>query len=760
MHEIPLAGCTPEPLMSYLKALGVFRLVAEGPDKDARLSWRHGAAVLHSTLSRDEFVAFCVKQYKPTPITSPWNGHSGFFRTWDSKAKRLRLRKAVDRISFVRTSSDVRLAPYKLVIEQIQETLKRYATVIDVRSMPEKDRKATLLLDEAHGILDGDQPGLLPYLRATLPDETVCWLDTVQLLQADETRAAPLFISGGNDGNFDFSVTFIGYLKTLLTNPDQSGGWFASSVFAEGTTPQDQGTAGHFNPPGLGGPNGGHGFFGHESVNPWDFVLMMEGAVLLAGAVTRRLGIQTGDKAAFPFCVTPVAIGFGSAGNNDETSDSCRTELWLPIWSSESRLSELRYLFAEGRAQIGRRQARNATEFALATCLLGVSRGITSFVRFGFLRRFGKMFLAAPLGRIQVTPRPRAQLFNDPPFVEWLERLRSACRDKEKTPTRYQAAMRDIDRAIFSFAVRSEHGNDSEYLIAALRAVGRAERTFATEGLSWLKDKQYGWKLRPLSGLSSQWLEQANDNSAEFRLAVSLAGIVQTSRDGIGPFRVFLEQVEVTGFVNWAPGSTSAVWSNRHLTSNLGAVFLRRQMEAFRAGMLGVPLKSTCPARLDDVIAFLNRNVNDDKIEDLIWGLIAVQYPLAFQLPDRVETEVPFEFGVPRLLVHERHLRADGPGWTFAPGEANCKPDQGVFQLLASGRPDAIDDCVTLAARRLKSGGLLVTGYRNRRQAGQGLAVVSPIDAERLLAAMLFPLSDRDLERIANSVLYPPETED
>ncbi len=28
MPDLPLPGCTPEPLMNYLKALGVFRLVA------------------------------------------------------------------------------------------------------------------------------------------------------------------------------------------------------------------------------------------------------------------------------------------------------------------------------------------------------------------------------------------------------------------------------------------------------------------------------------------------------------------------------------------------------------------------------------------------------------------------------------------------------------------------------------------------------------------------------------------------------------
>ena len=32
MPEIMLHGCTPEPLMSYLKALGILRLVAEQAD--------------------------------------------------------------------------------------------------------------------------------------------------------------------------------------------------------------------------------------------------------------------------------------------------------------------------------------------------------------------------------------------------------------------------------------------------------------------------------------------------------------------------------------------------------------------------------------------------------------------------------------------------------------------------------------------------------------------------------------------------------
>src|SRR5712691_8379696 len=79
MNDITLAGCMPEPLMSYLKALGVFRLVAEQEDTYAGLSWHGGVAHLHTKLTRDELVSFFVEKYKPTPILAPWNGGSGFY---------------------------------------------------------------------------------------------------------------------------------------------------------------------------------------------------------------------------------------------------------------------------------------------------------------------------------------------------------------------------------------------------------------------------------------------------------------------------------------------------------------------------------------------------------------------------------------------------------------------------------------------------------------------------------------------------------
>jgi CRISPR-associated protein Csx17 len=759
MPEVVLAGCAPEPLMGYLKGLGVFRLVAQQADPAARVSWRGGVGRLQTTLERAALIEFFVDRYRPTPVVSPWNGGSGFYRTWDDKTKRFRSRQAVERVAFIKNSASARLTDYKDVVRQVEETLVAYATSINVETMPGKERKATLLIDERHGILESQQASLLPHLRATLPDATVEWLDAVVLLQAEDTRAAPLFISGGNDGNLDFSVTFMGCLEECTSGRQASRGRFVSSVFAEGLLPTEHGTAGHFNPSGLGGPNDGQGFAGSGSLNPWDFVLMVEGTLLLAGAVARRYGVDSSDRAAFPFCALPVAVGFGTAASADETSDGCRTELWLPLWSSYVGLAELHYLFAEGRAQLGRRQARNGVEFALAACLLGVSRGIDSFVRYAFLRRFGKMFLAAPLGQVPVTPRPAARLLDDQALTTWLDRLRSACRDKDKTPARYQSALRQIDRAIYEFATGAQVDPtaDRRGLLEVLRAVGRAEQDLAS-GLAFCKEKN----LRPLHGLSWQWLDQADDGSAEFRLAAAVAGVRAVQDTDVGPLRAHLEPVVrgKGGRFEWHLGSTSAVWSNRALDENLAASFLRRQLEAFRAGLPGVPLDTARPAPLADVLAFLASDTDDEKLHDLVWGLAVLAWP-----EDRVDPEPSAEpavqcgFGIPRLLVRPLALTARAGGWRLG-GSETIVPDPTVFQGLRSGQPGAVARCVDQAARRLKAGGRLVVGYRNRYREDRSLGIATGFAPGRLLAACLFPLCDSDLELVANAVLYPPQTEE
>jgi CRISPR-associated protein Csx17 len=733
MAEVVLAGCTPEPLMGYLKALGVFRLIAEQADPSTQGMWRGNQFVLESSLNRDRLVSFFLEEYRPTPIVGPWGARSGFYPGSSESSAR----QALDAIINA-AGRNPRLAPFRDTIAAVRSILARYNFIEKVR--------------------DEDKLTLMRACRNELPDDLLPWLDAVFVLTDDSRRFPPLLGTGGNEGSGSYTSTFAQIVVELLLRQRANTG-LATSLFDEPGAVLGDASVGHFNPGAVGGPNSGQGFSGGGGVNLWDYLFALEGVLLFAGAAVRRLGVDAVDKAAFPFTVNSVAVGYGSAAGMEETTDGSRAEVWLPLWSQPATLAEIAQLFAEGRAQLSRRQARNAIEFALAVCLLGVSRGISAFIRYGFLKRNGLSFFASPLGRVPVNPKPQARLLDDPPLTEWLDRLRAACRDKDKTPARYQAALRNIDGAMYQFAVRSQTDRtaDRRALLEVLSAVGRAERTLAN-GLAFCEDKY----LRPLQGLSSQWLDQANDDSPEFRLAASIAGIRAVRDTEIGPFRVHLEPVAVNraGRFEWDGGSTSAVWTNRSLDDNLAAVFYRRQMEAFRAGQVGVPLDSPRPCRLIDVIAFLNDETDDDKLHDLIWGLSLVE-----RQPDRADPQpieglpVPFEYGVPRLLVEPLTLTADRGRWQLGGIEATT-PDPGVFHILLSGRRDAVEQSIDRAARRLKSSGRLVVGYRNRRQAGKPLAVVSPLRPTRLLAACLFPLSDPDLETIANTVLYQPEIQE
>ena len=110
MPDIALEGCRPQPLMSYLKALGVFRVVAEQADPEARLWWdRAGHALLRSRLEVDELGRFLLDEYRPAPITSPWNGGSGYYREAAHK-------EAVGVLDRISASTSPRLGALRAVI--------------------------------------------------------------------------------------------------------------------------------------------------------------------------------------------------------------------------------------------------------------------------------------------------------------------------------------------------------------------------------------------------------------------------------------------------------------------------------------------------------------------------------------------------------------------------------------------------------------------------------------------------------------------
>ena len=168
----------------------------------------------------------------------------------------------------------------------------------------------------------------------------VPWLDVCYVLGEKGPSFFPLLGTGGNDGRLDFTNNFMQRLADVLpftadAEPtDESKAWLAAALFADSLVSLGRSAIGQFNPSGIGGANGTQGKFEANSrVNPWDFVLMIEGTLLFAGSVARRIGANSSGRAVFPFSVESVAVGYGSATATEETTDGSRAELWLPLWN-------------------------------------------------------------------------------------------------------------------------------------------------------------------------------------------------------------------------------------------------------------------------------------------------------------------------------------------------------------------------------------------------------------------------------------------
>ena len=715
-HVLELRGCAPEPLMAYLKALGIFRLVAEQQDPDARAWWHNDTFTLRSALDRDALVEFFLEEYRPTPIVSPWNGGSGFHPKDNSKA--------MDAI---------------LELESPRFQLWNEVVAIGKRIVSSGEGVDKKKLKE----------WTLAQCRAAFPDDALEWLDAAYVLAAGGAKYPPLLGTGGNDGRLEFSNNFMQNVVSALNIDDRRNGatiaqnQLDAALFSEGSPNLvRKRSTGFYNPGGVGGANASVGFNDEALTNPWDYVLMFEGALLFAGAAARRLSSQASSKAVFPFTVDSSAAGYGTSADS-EYGDSSRAEFWAPLWNRPTRFEELDHLVSEGRAQMGRRQGSNGTDFARAVAGLGTERGVRQFQRYGFVVRNGLAYLAAPLGRFY-TPNDEASerskivnvLFD---LDGWLNSLRRNV-SGSRAPAGLGTALRQVDGAIIEFCQRGGARDLQDVLVA----VGRAERWVASSGLRQ--------NVRPLSNLSQDWRYHAYNETAEFRLARAMASILPEAVQGqrkVAPIRENLEPVNTSTITSWKEDSTSFVWTAGDSLSNMLAVLERRCLEGRMNSVDHSPLDSAFSARLDDAVSFLNGEVDDQRVADLALPLSFIQYRRRQERVDSQSFGAPFDlpaaYAVMKLTLLPGkficpEFGADGKGIDVA-------MEPSMLAMLRAGR---VRDAYRVACHRLRASGLRPLsddpGIGDRSEQGR-----------RLAAALLFPLDERNYRALAERALHKPE---
>jgi CRISPR-associated protein Csx17 len=718
MLKVILEGCCPEPLSSYLKALGILRILTEsGADKDCKGYWENEQFVLITQLTEAEIVTFFLHKYAPSPFVSPWNGSTGFY---PKDAQKALLQSILD-------AAPERFGQYQTAIAVATAIVEK----LQLKEQP-KDAQA--------------KKQLLSRLRDAVPDVTAQWIDTCAMITTDKDsplKFVPLMGTGGNDGNFEFGRTFMQQLQNLMDfktgEPTPDAEKLLRAALFDRITPQMayNGKIGQFSPISAGGANATTGTDGDSRVNPWEFVLMLEGMLVFMPGITRRGEAGQGSVAA-PFTANrPSAAGYGSAAE-----EKVRAEMWVPLWHRPVGLGELRVTFREGRAKVntsgGRgklkyRSAKSGVDFVRAVSSLGVTRGLKEFHRYGFQERNGLSYFAVSLGRFRTPPRPRRDPLQD--LDDWLVRFSSIANGD--APASIKRAGRRLENTIV------EQAQDKATLLDLLIALGEAEKAL-DQSLSFAIEK-----IKPIPYLrSSRWLFEANDGSMEFRLALALAQSGLRQR-----------LVRVRGQTAYWEKDDDKIttWRLGSLEDNLLTLAVRQEIETEQAEKLMARIpevsdddddqeETTTESRssktlfllpnFHDVEAWIRGELDDDRLESIARGLSLLSFTRSLAPKAAKANALPVAYKILKVAQHRQ----------VAPDVRLPRVPGLLGKLTADRKQEAVED----ALRRLKASNLNPPSRYDPLDAVD--LIDDGLDSARLGAALAFPLIDDQVTQLLKQI--------
>lgn len=693
IYDVLLSGCVPTVLAGYLKALGTHRLVSEQADAGALSYWDgDGSFHLISALDAEALCSFFSERYAPTPIVTPWNGGSGFY-PGDQQAG----------IRAIEDSQDARFASYRRAIAMCRQLLQG----MGLGDKPESKEIKLKLLQQ---------------MRAWLPDEALAWFDAAVVI-TDRAMYPALLGTGGIDGRFDFANNLMQRLAELFLLPRRSRRGVAEASTADALRAALLGQRcpgvlrpklafGQFAPGLAGGTNMTAGIEDEGRANPWDFILTVEGTLVLAGAAVRRLDSGQYGNASFPFHVNASSVGYGSAAAADRRKASC--ELWLPLWSAPTPFGELLRFFGEGRLELGGRRATTGLDAARAVASLGLDRGVERFERLAILERRGQSNIAAWLGSFRV---PRHQmggidLLKDLERDDLLVRLERA----EEMGAAVGTAARGLLSAVFE-ACRRAGQEEEPPLTEVLMMVGRLSRARG-------RSPKAQDKLRPLGLLRSEWYARAFDRSPEFLVA--------------------------TAFVSMGGRPELGGWTERDPLENMVSIALRRLRLLGPGEGVATVLGGSGHGEPMDGLALsslLGGALDRQRLTDLIFGLaqlegLGLSQPLKLPGPEDLAGAGAL-FGLLRAATSPFFLRS-------ADKVVSGKAITALLTRLLAGD---VDGAIGIAEGRLRASG---GRARIARVAELAKHELKPGDRLALGVALILPLR-RPVENkfIENAVRMP-----
>jgi CRISPR-associated protein Csx17 len=486
--------------------------------------------------------------------------------------------------------------------------------------------------------------------------------------------------------------------------------------------------------------------------SPWAMVLACEGLPFFAGGASRRLGARIRAVGAFPFVTQAVAPETaGEAGR-------ILAEIWTPIWARPMTLAETTTLFLRGRAELRGRGAATPAAFATAIRKRGVDAGVGEFRRFTLGRttsantfepRWEARFSLDTGSDRTSTAASRAL-----ECVTSLLEQRGFPRDRKVGQRwRFEGLRGPIEAALLDVAVDPSR---SEAVLALLDAIAAAlDRIDRNRSF---REGRVRWEPLPLEWLPSLFADE--QPGIEARLALSLV----SGFPAVLPFAAFRFGVEwareKNGKYEYGSGTTPAwfehskvaparwVWGPGEVSRVIGAVLSRKLIEEARLDGINKtrpPARSLFPATTSQVRHWLDGDLDESLFSVWLSRLALFDWrrvPREALALVRREVHAPRTdgelalLGLMQPLLDQRPLLIEsvssGDLLSDKVGARTTGVGRSLISLLRAGNTDA---ALRLASSRFAMAGARLASLD---------APWHSHDPDRLIAALLFTISDRD----------------
>lgn len=545
----------------------------------------------------------------------------------------------------------------------------------------------------------------------------------------------PVLGTGGNIGKRDLARVYeTAFDLTRKTERIKARAWLKATLHAEFDSPlPDLNSAGTWFVYANKTFNSGQSWYREGQMSPWSFLLAMEGALLLAGGVARRLSANARSYAVFPF------ISDAPSPQSENEVGLVRAEFWAPLWKYPATLPEMRALLGRGLARIGQRAAKAPHEFAIAASSAGVDAGVSEFVRF-VLRQTtsSQVYEAVPGERIKVGSARRGESELIEQIIPWLDSL-----PYEKQKGKFYGLRGPVENAVIRLAERPNEAERWQRLwLLIAETQGRVDRSKDLRG-----------RCRPLEWLDAEWFQRAWPSPpVEIQIACAIATI---GSDSEMPLLVNVFGVELskskTPLFSGERRPQRAIWHNGEVVRLLADVLERRLADTDAA--LPIPLEARRFCSAATISAFLSDAVDVELIGRWVPALSLIRWTkerafskqMLIGQSDYMPGEAYLLQALFRPLFYPRQLQIGGKELFPDHLRPRAAAARRLLNLIRQGE---MSEAVELARGRYLA-------------AGRSIVLPPPdlsADYDRIAASLLIPMKPSDVEAGLRRWLQPAKT--